>query len=208
MSLTVLTTEESRKRAPAVDTYLVVDFLHLLALLVGIGAGSVLLVCLFQLRSAETLADAAPCGRVAGKTARAFPVAILGLFGTGAYLTSDVWTWSTRWIDVSIAGLVLLALQGPLVAERTAHKLGQALQANGPGPLGPLARRMTRHPGLWVAELSNLGVVLGVVWNMTQKPGIGESIAAVVGGYAVGAAIALPFTRAPAEELSAAGEPA
>ena len=190
------------------DTYLVVKYIHLLALLVGIGAASVLLVCLFQLRSAQTLEQAGPWGRVAGRVALLFPVAILGLFGTGAYLTTDLWTWSTRWIDVSIGGLALLALQGPLVAERTAKKLEHALHANGPGPLGPAARRMTRHPGLWVSEFSNIGVVLGVVWDMTQKPGLGEAIAAVVVGYAVGAALALPFTRAAAEELEAAREPA
>jgi hypothetical protein len=190
------------------DTYHVVLYIHLLALFVGIGAGAILLVCLFQLRAAQTLADAAPWGRVAGKTARAFPVAILGLFGTGAYMTSDVWTWSTRWIDVSIAGLVLLALQGPLIAERTAKKLERALHANGPGPLGREARRMARHPGLWVAEFSNLGVVFGIVWDMTQKPGTASAIAAVVGGYLVGAVVALPFTRTPAEELAPAAEPA
>jgi hypothetical protein len=191
-----------------VDTYHVVLYIHLLALFVGIGAGSVLLVCLLQLRSAQTLADAVPWGRVAGKTGRAFPIAILGLFGTGAYMTTDVWTWSTRWIDVSIAGLVLLALQGPLLAERTAKKLERALHDNGPGPLGDHARRMTRHPGLWVSELSNLGVVFGIVWNMTQKPGTGAAIAAIVISYGVGAAIALRFTKGPAEELAAATEPA
>jgi hypothetical protein len=190
------------------DTYHVVLYIHLLALFVGIGAGAILLVCLFQLRAAQTLADAVPWGRVAGKTARAFPVAILGLFGTGAYMTSDVWTWSTRWIDVSIAGLVLLALQGPLIAERTAKKLERALHENGPGPLGKHARRMTRHPGLWVAEFSNLGVVFGIVWDMTQKPGTASAIAAVVVGYLVGAAVAWPFTRMPAEELAAATETA
>jgi hypothetical protein len=190
------------------DTYHVVLYIHLLALFVGIGAGAILLVCLFQLRAAQTLMDAVPWGRVAGKTARAFPVAILGLFGTGAYMTSDVWTWSTRWIDVSIAGLVLLSLQGPLVAERTAKKLERALHANGPGSLGKEARRMARHPGLWVAEFSNLGVVFGVVWDMTQKPGTASAIAAVVGGYLVGAAVALPFTRPSEEELAPAPEPA
>jgi hypothetical protein len=190
------------------DTYHVVLYVHLLALFVGLGAASILLACLLQLRNAQTLADAVPWGRVAGKTARLFPVAILGLFGTGAYMTTDVWTWSTRWIDVSIAGLVVLTLQGPLVAERTAKKLEQALHANGPGPLGKHARRMARHPGLWVAELSNIGVVLGVVWDMTQKPGTASAIAAVVGGYLVGAAVALPFTRVPAEELAPAAEPA
>ena len=67
---------------------------------------------------------------------------------------------------------------------------------------------MARHPGLWVADLSNLGVVLGVVWVMTQKSGTASSIAAVLGGYLVGAAVALPFTRVPAEELAPAAEPA
>ena len=98
------------------DTYHVVLYIHLLALFIGIGAASILLVCLFQLRAAQTLADAVPWGGVAGKTGRVFPIAILGLFGTGAYMTTDVWTWNTGWIAVSIAGLVLVALQGPLVA--------------------------------------------------------------------------------------------
>jgi hypothetical protein len=191
-----------------VDTYHVVLYIHLMGLFVGIGAGAVLLVCLFQLRNAQMLEAAAPWGRVAGKTGLAFPVAILGLFGTGAYMTADVWTWSTGWIAVSIAGLVLLALQGPLVAERTAKKLERALHANGPGPLREEARRMTRHPGLLVSEFSNFGVVFGIVWNMTQKPGTGSAIAAVVGGYVVGALLALPFMSAPAEELASAGEPA
>jgi hypothetical protein len=190
------------------DTYHVVLYIHLLALFVGIGAGAVLLVCLFQLRAAQTLADAVPWGRVAGKTGRVFPIAILGLFGSGAYMTTDVWTWSTGWIDVSIAGLVLLALQGPLVAERTAKKLERALHDNGPGPLGEQARRLTRHPGLWVAEFSNFGVVLGIVWAMTQKPGTATAVAAIVGGYAVGAILALRFTKAPAAELTAVTEPA
>ena len=65
---------------------------------------------------------------------------------------------------------------------------------------------MTLHPGLWVAELSNLGIVFGVVWNMTEKPGLGESIAAVLVGYAVGTALALLLTRTAQEELATASE--
>ena len=190
------------------DTYHVVLYIHLLALFIGIGAATVLLVCLFQLRAAQTLADAVPWGSVAGKTARAFPIAVLGLFGTGAYMTTDVWTWSTGWIAVSIAGLVLVAIQGPLVAERTAKKLERALHNNGPGALGEQARRMTRHPGLWVAELSNIGVVLGIVWNMTQKPGTASAVAAIVGGYAVGTVLAIRFMKAPTAELAPVTESA
>ena len=93
------------------DTYHVVLYIHLLSLLLAFGAASVLCVCLFQLRGARELTDAIPWGRVAGKTGRLFPIAILGLFGTGAYMTSDVWTWSTGWIEVAIVALVVLGLQ-------------------------------------------------------------------------------------------------
>jgi len=43
---------------------------------------------------------------------------------------------------------------------------------------------------------------------MTQKPGVGGAVAAVGGGYAIGAALALWFSRAPHDELAAAAEPA
>jgi hypothetical protein len=166
----------------------------------------VLLVSLFQLRAARTVEAAAPWGRVAGKVGPFFGVTILGLFGSGAYMTSETtfpWGWNTRWVDVAIAVLVVIFLQGFGIAERTGHKLGAAMQANGPGALGPECRRMTLHPGLWVVEFTNIGLVLGVVWNMTQKPGLGGAIAAVLIGYAVGGALALYFTRAPQEELAA-----
>lgn len=189
------------------DTYHVVLYLHFLALFIGIGAASVLVVCLFQLRAARTLQDAIPWGGVAGRVGRAFPVAILGLFASGAYMTSDIWTWSTGWIDVGIAALVVLALQGPLVAERTGKKLERAMHANGPGPLGAEARRMTLHPGLWVTEFSSIGLVLATVWNMTQKPGTGSAILAVAIGYGVGVALALAITRSSAEELAPAPDP-
>jgi hypothetical protein len=189
------------------DTYHVVLYLHLLSLFIGLGAASILLVCIFQLRNAQTLADAIPWGRVAGKIGRAFPIAVLGLFATGAYMTSDVWSWDTGWIYVSIAGLAIVAIQGPLIAERTAHKLAAALQANGPGPLGEPARRMTRHPGLWLVEFTNVALVLGIVWNMTQKPSTGSAIATLLIAYAVGAAVAFRFMRAPADVPATATEP-
>jgi hypothetical protein len=190
------------------DTYHVVLYIHLLALFVGIGAGSILILCLFQLRAARTLEAAAPWGAVAPKVARAFPVAILGLFGSGAYMTSDLWTWDTGWIVVAIVALVVLGLQGPLLAERAGKKVGMAMGQNGPGELREPALRMTRYTVLWFSELSSFGLVLGVVWNMTTKPGTGTAVAAAVGGYAVGAGLAVLFTRKPSGEHAAATEPA
>jgi hypothetical protein len=188
------------------DTYELMLFLHIVSLGVGIGAASLLAASLFRLRAAETLADAAPWGALAGSTEKLFPIAVVGLYATGAYMTSDVWTWSTGWIVVSIVAFAVVALQGPLVGARAGHKLKAGLLANGPGPLGPAARALTRQPALWIAEFSNIGIVLGILWNMTNKPGTGEAIAAVVIGYAAGVAFAMRFAS-PTAPAAAAVEP-
>ncbi len=190
------------------DTYHVVLYLHFLSLFVGVGGAGVIGVCLFRLRAARTLADAVPWGMLAGQTERVFPVAILGLFATGAYMTSDVWTWSTSWIAVSVAGLVLISLQGPLLAGRRAHALERALAENGPGPLGEEAGRLTRDPILWGVTFVNPALVLAIVWNMTEKPGVGGAVGALAVAYAVAAAAAWPLTRAPAVEAAPAEQSA
>jgi hypothetical protein len=53
-------------------------------------------------------------------------------------------------------------------------------------------------------SFTNPGIVLGVVWVMTQKPGTAEAIASVVVGYVVGALAALQFTKVTAAEVEPA----
>jgi hypothetical protein len=187
-----------------VDTYHVVLYIHLVSLLIGFSAGMVETVCLLRLRAAETLEAAAPWGRLAGDIEKAFPVAIVGLFGSGAYLTSDVWTWGTSWIVLAIVGLAVLSLQGPLVAGRRGHAVKAALLANGPGPLGANALRMTCDRALWVAGMTNEALVLAVVWVMTEKPGWGGGIAALLVAYAVGLAVAVGMRRTSGTEAPVA----
>jgi hypothetical protein len=183
-------------------------YLHLMFAFGGIGAATIMALCAFRLRAARTLEEAAPWGMLAGKTENVFPAIVLGLFGSGAYMTSDLWTWDTGWIDASIAGLAVMTLQGPLLAGRAAHALKRALMENGPGPLGERALRLARDPGIWIGTLANPAIAFGVVWNMTQKPGTAGAVAAVVAAYAVGAAAALWLARAPAADAAAITEPA
>jgi hypothetical protein len=173
-------------------------FFHFVSLLIGFGAATLMGVCLFRLRGSATVADAAPWGMLAGKTERAFPVAVLGLFVTGAYMTSDVWTWDTGWIDVAIVALVVLTATGVGIAGRRAKLLEHALKGNGPGPLSDDVRKLTCDRALWVVTFANPGLVLGIVWNMTQKPGTLEAIAVAAIGYLIGAIVALQFAKVPA----------
>ena len=59
------------------------------------------------------------------------------------------------------------------------------------------ARQLARDRTLWIIIFANPGVVLGITWNMSLKPGAAGAIAAVLAGYAVGAAAALPLTKQP-----------
>lgn len=190
------------------DTYHVVLYIHLLFLLVGFSAGVVVVVCLFKLRAAETLEAAVPWGQLTGQIEKAFPIAVVGLYGSGAYLTHHLWTFSASWIVLPIVGLAVLAVQGPLVVGRQGHKLKHALMGNGPGRLGEAARRLTVDRVLWGGEFANLGIVLAIVWTMTEKPGWGGAIAALAIGYAVGAVLGVLNARKPAAAGEAVFEPA
>jgi len=181
--------------ARIVDGYGVVVFLHLVALAVLVGAIALVGVSYMRLRAAQSLEEATPWATLADQTTVLFPVAILGLFASGAYLTNDRWSWSTRWIDVSIAALVLVAVQGPLVAGGTTSRLARAVREHAPGPLGEDVRSLARAPALWFVVCGNPAIVLAIVWNMTVKPGTAGAIGALVAGYAVGVVAAL-FARA------------
>jgi hypothetical protein len=190
------------------SAYQTVLYLHFLFLFSGVAAATIMVLCTYRLRAAQTLEQAGPWGVVAGKTKNAFPVVVLGLFGTGAYMTSDLWTWGTGWIWPSIVGLALIALQGPLLAGPRGEALKKALMENGPGPLGDKPRKLARDPVLWTVTLANPAMVFAIAWNMTEKPGTFAAIASIVIAYAVGAAVAMRFTRAPAAVEAPAAKPA
>ena len=177
------------------DGYRAVLFLHLVALAVLVGAIALVGVSYVRLRAARSLEEAAPWTTLADQTAILFPFAILGLFASGAYLTSDHWSWSTPWIDVSIVALVLVAVQGPLVASRTTSRLARAVRDHASGPLDKDVQSLAHAPALWFVVCGNAAIVLAIVWNMTVKPGTAGAIGAVVAGYAVGFVAAM-FARA------------
>lgn len=176
-------------------------YLHFLSLFGLIGAITMVGLCYFRLRAAESFGEAAQWAGLAERVGWAFPVAILGLVASGAYLTTERWTWSSPWIVVSIAGLILDTVQGPLVAGPRAKALMEALNTDAAtGILDSRVRKLAHDRVLWVVLLANPGIVLAIAWNMTVKPGTAEAIAAILVGYGLGAASALLLTKQPHDQ--------
>jgi predicted integral membrane protein DUF2269 len=182
----------------------VVLVLHLLSMVALLGTIAVFGTCYLRIRAADTLTEASPWARLADQAGWGFPPAILALFATGAYLTSHAWEWSTPWIVASIAGLLLVTLQGPIVGGPRSGALKKALDENEPGALDETTRRLARDTTLWIVLCANPGVVLGIIWDMTVKPGAAGAIAALVAGYALGVAAAFFLAKKPARATSTA----
>jgi hypothetical protein len=175
--------------------YGVVLFAHVCALLAAISAGVLSHFSESRLRSAETTAAVRPWAKLLGRLGKVFPVALLVLLASGAYLVHDAWSWSAGWVDASLVGVGLLFASGGGVVRARGVALRRALMAAGDGPLpAEVHRLIVRHPAAF-ASWMNTGLALGIVFAMTEKPALSGSAAALVVGAAAGLAVAVGAGR-------------
>jgi len=180
----------------SMTTYSVVLFIHLLSLLIAAGAAAVVTLANVQMRRAETLGQVARWGMAAKNTAKAFPVAIVGLVGSGIYMVQTEWSWSDPWVIGALVGLGMIIVFGEGLEARRGRALGRALgeaiATGGDGPVdGEPARLLEDNLGKAIPAAPTL-LMLGVVFIMVTKPGTAGTIIAL----AVALALSVPVGRA------------
>jgi hypothetical protein len=175
-----------------VNAYQVALFFHLSSLLLAATAASLAMHAALRLRAARDADEAAWWLRFVGRVVRLFPVAVLGLLATGAYMTHARWSWSLPWIQASVAGLGLIVVLGSGIEAARGRALGRELEANG---LSVRARRLLRDPVSWSAKMMTQTVALAVVFVMTIKPGPGVAAGALAAAVVAGLVSAVPFWR-------------
>jgi hypothetical protein len=127
-------------------------------------------VLLFVLLTIEGLSlrmgfAAAPISRVVG------PIAALAILIPGLYMMNMQWGWAA-WVVVGIATWVLIAAGGAYTG------------------ISVMGGRMDARTAT-ISWLARVGMGLGVLFDMTVKPELTGSIAAVVAGVILGAAAGL-----------------
>lgn len=182
-------------------------FLHVLGAFALGATKALLLVDLVQARRSTTVAELRLWSGLADRTGRIFPLLALLLLVPAVYLVVAAWGWATPWIDVALAALVAIALLGRVaVGPRLAALHTGALRtAEGPIP-ADLAGRLSERT-LWIADWMSTALFIGVIFLMTNKPGLVGSLVTVVLAFAAGAAVPIfmrPLTSANPLALSRA----
>jgi hypothetical protein len=179
----------------AMHGYQIALFVHLLALLAAFSASGIVHFAMTRLRDARTGADALQWLGLCHRLSRVFPLALLALVGSGAWMTRDAWTWDTGFVDAGLAGAAFLFVSGAVVEGGRARRAAKALAALGGAPLGGRAAELVRDRLWWCASWGNTGTALGVVFAMATKPGAAGAFAAVGTGLAAGACVGLAGSR-------------
>jgi hypothetical protein len=170
-------------------------YVHLLSLFVAFGVTGAMCLALARLRTVRTCGEALQWLAV-GKTAgMVFPVVLLTLLATGAFMVHHSWTWTTPWVDAGLVGVVFLGVVGDRVEGGRAKKIAQVLAAETAAPVEGRVAVALRDPLFWSAAIVNPLVAAAVAFDMATKPGATGSAAALAVAVAVGCAAAIPLWR-------------
>jgi hypothetical protein len=118
---------------------------------------------------------------------------------SGMYLVRTVWGWRAAWIDVAFASLALAVVAG---VTTTAVRVAHLRSAEG-GGLGQSTGEAgyARDPILSVSFVMRTAIFTGIVFLMTVKPGLEESLTGIGAATAVGVVASLAVSRAAIDKV-------
>ena len=181
--------------------YSIALVVHLFALLAAIGASTVVHLAMHRARAARRGDEALPWLGLVKAFAPAFPVSLVLLLGSGAWLVHSAWTWDTGFVWAGLTGVVFLFVSGGAVAERRGKEAVQTILV---APAGPVPAAI-RDRAWWLSSYANSGVALGVVAAMAAKPSAAVAFGLLAAGLCIGLVVG---EAARGGEHGAATEPA
>ena len=169
----------------------VFHYVHVIGAM-GYATGAfVTLLGLFALRRTRLVEEARSLLEFLERIGSISGISLLVTILAGLYLTATEWGWLTGWIDVSLGSLVLLFAMGVLMGTRR-HAIALSLKdmPDGPLPMGLLQRINDPWMGLGVYSMNT--VLLGIVFLMTAKPSLVDSLITIGVSLVLGLLVSLP----------------
>lgn len=161
-------------------------FLHVVAAIGLSSAGVVQVAASMRVRRAGTGRELASWARFArGMGPIAAISAALSLF-TGGHLAGVAWGFEHPFVTLGTAAIFLLAPIGPMLGGARLRRIAAAADEVGNGPLPADLAERAADPVLWGAVYSQVGLAVGFVWIMTNKPGWVATAAVLLGTFVAG----------------------
>ena len=162
-------------------------FAHLLGVVTLFAAIALIETASARLRRAASVEHVRLWVELTRSTAPLFPVALVTVLGSGLFMTADSWTFTTPWVVVATAGVVVLGGIGGSVQGLRLATIGRTAAAAQDGPVPQNLTELIAAPALWMAVVAPDVATLGILWTMATKPGWTGSTVAVAGLAMVGA---------------------
>lgn len=174
--------------------YTVVLFVHISALLVAIATSALIHFAESHMLSARTIGELRQWSMVITRLAKVFPLALLTLVASGAYMVSSAWAWDTGWIDAALVGVVLLFAGGVFLDNR-GKALGRTLSGDPRDPVSAASMHLLRNPITRSVSYATTALSTGIVFVMVNKPPLIGAILTLVIGVTIGVIAAIPRWR-------------
>lgn len=118
-------------------------------------------------------------------------IVVLGI--AGFYMALTVWGIRATWIAVATLSFILLAPLGLLILDPRVRAIAKQAHSAPEGPLPHALAARVRDPVLGGGLSAYVGCLFGIVFLMTNKPEIGESILVMVLALVIGPLACLPL---------------
>ncbi|MFI5272531.1 MAG: hypothetical protein ACHQ4H_05790 [Ktedonobacterales bacterium] len=179
-------------------------FLHIVGAIGTFVGVSIWLVAALALRRAPQVGQVRVLASLIQPSGVVAIVSILVLGVAGFYMGITVWGERATWIIVATLSFLLLAPFGVFVIDPRLRAVAKAAADVPDGPLPPSLAARIHDPIVGIGLALYLGVLLGIVYLMTNKPSTEGSIIVMVVAAAVGLAAGAPIwwtTRTSKREL-------
>lgn len=113
---------------------------------------------------------------------------ILLLGVAGIYMAVTAWAEHATWIIVATIGFLLLAPIGVLLIDPRLRAVGKEATASPDGVLGPVLAARASDPLVGMGLCVYVGVLVGIIFLMTNKPTLAVSVLAMIGATLLGLA--------------------
>ena len=139
-----------------------------------------------RLRGSTRYEEARPWAEVLMMTRSMVPAGAAMVLVTGLYLTTKFGRRPPVWVPAAMLAALFIGIVALTIVNRGFARIAKAVSA-GSGPLSGDGSAHIASAGTWSALASANGAALGTLWLMTMKPGVTETLVAVLLPIVIGA---------------------